>query len=186
MQSGASRPKRLFRESSSQHLRLPLSATTRLAARHIGISPCGPPDVRSTIPACVRGPDRILPGSTTERRAMGERTGYEPGTFCLVGLATSDPPAATNFYARLLGWDAEELSTGELGSYTVLRRGGRPPAISRRVGQSGAPGRTACRARESRLSRICPEATGGLPVGSPVSPKGEIAIQSAETKERPS
>jgi len=60
---------------------------------------------------------------------MGERTRYEPGTFCLVGLATSDPPAATSFYARLFGWDAEELSAGEAGSYTVLRRGGREVAI---------------------------------------------------------
>ncbi len=60
---------------------------------------------------------------------MGERTRYEPGTFCLVGLATSDPPAATSFYASLFGWDAEELSAGEVGSYTVLRRGGREVAI---------------------------------------------------------
>ena len=60
---------------------------------------------------------------------MGERTRYEPGTFCLVGLATSDPPAATSFYASLFGWDAEELSAGAVGSYTVLRRGGREVAI---------------------------------------------------------
>src|SRR5215203_5733844 len=60
---------------------------------------------------------------------MGERTRYEPGTFCLVGLATSDPPAATSFYASLFGWDAEELSAGEAGSYTILRRGGKEVAI---------------------------------------------------------
>src|SRR5215207_6091450 len=92
------------------------------------MGPCGPADVCSTIPP-VRGPDRILPGSTPERRGMGERTRYEPGTFCLVGLAASDPPAATSFYARLFGWDAEELSAGEAGSYTILRRGGREVAI---------------------------------------------------------
>ena len=60
---------------------------------------------------------------------MGERTRYEPGRFCLVGLATSDPPAATSFYASLFGWDAEELSAGEAGSYTILRRGGGEVAI---------------------------------------------------------
>jgi len=35
---------------------------------------------------------------------MGERTRYEPGTFCWAGLATSDPAAATAFYARLFDW----------------------------------------------------------------------------------
>jgi predicted enzyme related to lactoylglutathione lyase len=60
---------------------------------------------------------------------MGERTRYEPGTFCLVGLATSDPAPATSFYASLFGWDSEELSAGEVGSYTVLRRDGKEVAI---------------------------------------------------------
>jgi predicted enzyme related to lactoylglutathione lyase len=57
---------------------------------------------------------------------VGERTHYEPGTFCLVGLATSDPAAATGFYASLFGWDSEELSAGK---YTMLRRGGKEEAI---------------------------------------------------------
>jgi uncharacterized protein len=43
---------------------------------------------------------------------MGERTHYEPGTFCWVGLATSDPAAAEGFYTSLFGWEAEELSAG--------------------------------------------------------------------------
>jgi predicted enzyme related to lactoylglutathione lyase len=29
---------------------------------------------------------------------MGERTRYQPGTFCWAGLATSDPAAAKAFY----------------------------------------------------------------------------------------
>jgi uncharacterized protein len=53
---------------------------------------------------------------------MGERTRYEPGTFCWVGLATSDPAAATAFYATLFGWQAEQLSAGDAGAYTALRR----------------------------------------------------------------
>jgi predicted enzyme related to lactoylglutathione lyase len=60
---------------------------------------------------------------------MGERTRYEPGTFCLVGLATSDPAPATGFYASLFGWDSEERSAGEVGGYTMMRRGGREVAI---------------------------------------------------------
>ena len=53
---------------------------------------------------------------------MGERTHYEPGTFCWVGLATSDPAAAEQFYTGLFGWEAEQLSGGGAGRYTMLRR----------------------------------------------------------------
>src|SRR6266545_1772383 len=55
---------------------------------------------------------------------MGERTRYEPGAFCWVGLATSDPAAAKTFYTRLFGWRVEDLSAGEAGAYTLLRRTG--------------------------------------------------------------
>ncbi|MGH2985053.1 MAG: VOC family protein [Solirubrobacterales bacterium] len=60
---------------------------------------------------------------------MGERTRHEPGTFCLVGLATSEPAPATSFYASLFGWDSEELSAGGVGTYTMLRRGDKEVAI---------------------------------------------------------
>ena len=39
---------------------------------------------------------------------MGERTRYEPGTFCWVGLATSNPEGAAAFYASLFGWEPDE------------------------------------------------------------------------------
>ena len=60
---------------------------------------------------------------------MGERTAYEPGAFCWVGLATSDPAAATAFYIDVLGWGAEELSAGDAGTYTALLKDGRDVAI---------------------------------------------------------
>jgi uncharacterized protein len=60
---------------------------------------------------------------------MGERTHYEPGTFCWVGLATSDPAAAEGFYTSLFGWEAEELSAGGAGTYTMLRRAAHDVAI---------------------------------------------------------
>jgi uncharacterized protein len=60
---------------------------------------------------------------------MGERTYYAPGTFCWVGLATSDPAAATAFYTSLFGWSAEELQAGEAGTFTMLRPGGDAVAI---------------------------------------------------------
>jgi predicted enzyme related to lactoylglutathione lyase len=60
---------------------------------------------------------------------MGERTRYEPGTFCWVGLATSDPESAKAFYTRLFGWEAEDLAAGAAGTYTMLRYEGREVAI---------------------------------------------------------
>ena len=60
---------------------------------------------------------------------MGERTGYEPGTFCWVGLATSDPVGAKAFYTSLFGWHAEHLSAGAAGTFTILRHRGKDVAI---------------------------------------------------------
>jgi predicted enzyme related to lactoylglutathione lyase len=60
---------------------------------------------------------------------VGERTSYRPGTFCWVGLATSDPDSAKAFYRSLFGWEAEDLAAGEAGPYTMLRYGGREVAI---------------------------------------------------------
>jgi uncharacterized protein len=60
---------------------------------------------------------------------MGERAAYEPGTFCSVGLATSDPVMAKAFYTGLFGWQAEDLDAGGAGTYTTLRHGGKEVAI---------------------------------------------------------
>ena len=60
---------------------------------------------------------------------MGKRTRYEPGTFCWVGLATSDPDAAVAFYAGLFGWKAERVSAGEAGTFTLLRVDGSEVAL---------------------------------------------------------
>jgi uncharacterized protein len=60
---------------------------------------------------------------------MGERDHYAPGTFCMVGLATSDPAGAARFYTSLFGWQAEELPAGPAGTFTVLRHRGRDVAI---------------------------------------------------------
>jgi uncharacterized protein len=60
---------------------------------------------------------------------MGERSHYEPGTFCWVGLATSDPAAAQQFYTSMFGWEAEEFSAGAAGTFTTLRRTARDVAI---------------------------------------------------------
>ncbi|HEX3510009.1 MAG TPA: VOC family protein [Solirubrobacteraceae bacterium] len=56
---------------------------------------------------------------------MGERSGYAPGTFCWVELATTDHTAAKAFYAGLFGWVAEDRPAGEGVSYSMMSRGGR-------------------------------------------------------------
>ncbi len=55
---------------------------------------------------------------------MGKRESYEPGTFCWVDLATTDPAGAKAFYTGLFGWEAEGVPAGEVGTYAVLRLGG--------------------------------------------------------------
>jgi predicted enzyme related to lactoylglutathione lyase len=52
---------------------------------------------------------------------MGKRERYEPGTFCWVDLATTDPAGAKAFYGGLFGWEAEDMPAGEAGTYTMLR-----------------------------------------------------------------
>lgn len=55
---------------------------------------------------------------------MGERTKYEPGTFCWTELSTTDPEGARAFYGDLFGWEAVDLPAGEAGTYTMLRVSG--------------------------------------------------------------
>lgn len=51
---------------------------------------------------------------------MGKRERYEPGAFCWVDLATTDPAGAKAFYGELFGWEAEDMPAGESGMYTML------------------------------------------------------------------
>ncbi len=55
---------------------------------------------------------------------MGKRERYEPGTFCWVDLATTDPAGAKAFYGGLFGWKSEDTPAGEAGTYTMLRLDG--------------------------------------------------------------
>ena len=72
---------------------------------------------------------------------MGERTRYQPGTFCWAGLGTSDPAAAVAVYSSLFDWEAEVLPAGEAGMYTILRRSGHDVAICyRQTAQARAAG----------------------------------------------
>jgi predicted enzyme related to lactoylglutathione lyase len=61
-----------------------------------------------------------------KRAAPGERLAYEPGVFCWVGLATSDPVGAKLFYTGLFGWSGEDVSAV---AFTILRQGADDVAI---------------------------------------------------------
>jgi predicted enzyme related to lactoylglutathione lyase len=65
---------------------------------------------------------------------MGERDSYAPGTFCWADLGTTEGASASAFYAALLGWEAEDLTAGEDGVYTMFRRGGRDVAALYEMG----------------------------------------------------
>ena len=55
---------------------------------------------------------------------MGKRTGYDPGTFSWMELATPDPAAAKTFYGGLFGWEADDNpipAEAGGGVYTMLK-----------------------------------------------------------------
>ncbi len=83
---------------------------------------------------------------------MVERTRYEPGEFCWVGLATSDPPRAKAFYGHLFGWQAEDLQAPEIGTFTILRLRGKNVAFLYR------------QTREARAARVTPHWTSFISV----------------------
>ena len=59
---------------------------------------------------------------------MGTRDTYAPGVFCWADLATGDPDAAKAFYARLFGWEYEDVDAGDGRTYTLASAGGRVAA----------------------------------------------------------
>jgi len=65
---------------------------------------------------------------------MGERSGYENGTFNWVELGTDDPAAAGEFYSGLFGWEGEKLQAGH-GDYIIFRLGGRRVAAALQRGE---------------------------------------------------
>ena len=59
---------------------------------------------------------------------MGEVERYPNGTFCWVDLGTNDAAGAKAFYGGLLGWEFDDLPTGEHGTYSTCRLRGRAVA----------------------------------------------------------
>ncbi len=57
---------------------------------------------------------------------MGERSEYAPGTFSWAELATTDQPAAKDFYGALFGWAAQDTPVGEGVVYSMMQLDGKP------------------------------------------------------------
>ncbi|HLW94177.1 MAG TPA: VOC family protein, partial [Solirubrobacteraceae bacterium] len=74
---------------------------------------------------------------------MGERTQYATGTFCWADLASTDQPAAKEFYTGLFGWDAEDMPVGDGAVYSMMRVDGKRVAAIGPQGdalrEAGAP-----------------------------------------------
>jgi predicted enzyme related to lactoylglutathione lyase len=70
---------------------------------------------------------------------MGKVSRYPNGTFCWIDLGTPDVAGAKSFYKELLGWETEDLATGENGTSTVCRLQGKDvAAIHERAEGEGA------------------------------------------------
>jgi len=59
---------------------------------------------------------------------MGEVRDYPDNTFCWIDVGTDDASAAKKFYGRLLGWEFDDLPTGEQGTYSICRLRGKAVA----------------------------------------------------------
>jgi uncharacterized protein len=77
--------------------------------------------------------------------------GRTEGAFAWVGLASSDPPAATAFYSELFGWQSHQVGTA-MGSVTIFTLDGADVAIL----YSQTP--------EARAARVAPHWTAFIAV----------------------
>jgi len=59
---------------------------------------------------------------------MGQVEHYPDNTFCWIDLGTDDAAGAMGFYGGLLGWELEELASGENGLYAICRLRGKAVA----------------------------------------------------------
>lgn len=57
-----------------------------------------------------------------------ELTTYTPGEFCFIEAGSTDVAGSRDFYAALLGWEAEERRTPEGGTYTRFLMRAKPVA----------------------------------------------------------
>jgi hypothetical protein len=87
---------------------------------------------------------------------MGERTQYAPGTFCWADLASTDQPAAKEFYTGLFGWEAEDIPVGDGAVYSMMRAAGK------------------------RVAAISPQGDAQREVGAPSAWQSYVTVESAD------
>jgi len=59
---------------------------------------------------------------------MGQVERYPDNTFCWIDLGAGNAAGAKAFYGGLLGWEFDDLPTGEEGTYSICRLGGKAVA----------------------------------------------------------
>ncbi len=59
---------------------------------------------------------------------MGERTGYQPGTFSWADVTTTDQEGAKAFYSGLFGWEADDRQVGDGVYYSMMQVDGKDVA----------------------------------------------------------
>jgi predicted enzyme related to lactoylglutathione lyase len=101
------------------------AALERAAARD-GTVLYGPetvPDVGRV--SVLRDPQGAVLGLfTPEGEEPAPDDAQAPGTFCWHELLTSDVENAKGFYGDVVGWGADDLDMGEMGTYTRWKAGG--------------------------------------------------------------
>jgi uncharacterized protein len=69
---------------------------------------------------------------------MGSVEHYPDHTFCWIDRGTNDAPGAKAFYGGLLGWEFDDLPTGDKGTYSICRLRGK--AVAGLYDQAETPG----------------------------------------------
>lgn len=103
-----------------------------------------------------------------------------PGAPCWIELFTSDPDQATEFYASIFGWTADEPQE-EFGGYRIIRRDGEPVAgLMLNDGTMGGPSTWTVYLESPDIDSTVAKATaaGGEVVAGPmqVGPLGHMAV----------
>src|SRR5262245_25482647 len=107
------------------------------AGLHKGVA-----DLSSTVSSALAFPSvlgqssapQIGPRLRAGEEIMANIDKYEAGAFCWAELATSDDEGAKKFYTNLFGWDAQGNPMGEMGTYYMMRLGGREVCAMYKLG----------------------------------------------------
>ncbi|MFT5080676.1 MAG: putative enzyme related to lactoylglutathione lyase [Bacteroidia bacterium] len=72
----------------------------------------------------------LSPFAPTDTTLDGWITDGAPGTFCWVELLCDDPVKASEYYAKVVGWDLSKMDMGPGGIYTLVAPKGSPEGFA--------------------------------------------------------